>query len=78
MLEKNKDVIAAYPDGLSGNVVVHAKKPEVFTEPSIKKVIESNKKFKVKSFEKVVVAKQKSSESSKSSESTKRRVRSGS
>ena len=59
MLEKRDDVIAAYPDGGTGVVTIHAKKADAMTEATAKKVIESDKKFKVKSFSKTVLAKAK-------------------
>lgn len=59
MLEKNGDVIAAYPHGDTGSVHVLAKSAGVFTKDSIAKVIDANKKFTVKDFAVEVVAKKK-------------------
>ncbi len=56
MLEKRDDVIAAYPDGGTGEVAIHAKKTGAMTEKTAKKLIESDKQFKVKSFSKKVLA----------------------
>ncbi|MCA8942218.1 MAG: hypothetical protein KDB80_06615 [Planctomycetes bacterium] len=57
MFEKRDGVIAAYPYGDSGTVEIHSNKADVVTEKSAKELIEQNKKFKVQSFEKRVVAK---------------------
>lgn len=59
MFEKHDGIVAAYPDGESGVVEVHSQKADAVTEPTAKKLVEKNKKFKVTSFEKQVVAKAK-------------------
>ena len=59
MLEKKKGVIAAFPFGDTKKVEVLSSKKDLFTKASVAKLIETNKKFKVTSFSKQVVAKSK-------------------
>ena len=65
MLEKKAGVIAAFPDGGSHKVYVRVKKSGVFTEASIAKLIQGDRRFKVNSFASKVVAKKKSKPVSK-------------
>ena len=50
MLEEKDGVIAAYPHGDTKMVEIHAAKAGTFSEASLKKLVESNEKFKLTSF----------------------------